>query len=68
MAYTYEEVKHWCHMRSAIFRISKPNVKYWKNHTETLDERVPEADKLADDWKEFDPRDDDDCSLFMFND
>ena len=64
----YENAKSMCHMRSAIFRTSKPEIRYWKNHTKSLDSRVPTADKRCDDWEEYDPRDDDDCSLFMFND
>lgn len=63
----YQKAKEWCHVRSAIYRKSK-GVKYWKNHSVKLDDRVPEQDKLANDWEEYDPRDDDDCSLFMFND
>jgi len=66
---TYKKAKIICHVRSAIFRTSNPSVKYWKNHPDsTLDERVPDNDKGATDWKEYDPRDDDNCSLFMFND
>lgn len=67
MPKTYEEAKRSCHVRSAIFRESK-GVRYWKNALPPLDERVPEEDKAADDWREYDPREDDDCSLFMFND
>jgi len=57
-----------CHVRSAVYRESNPVMKYWKNHTATIESRVPEQDKNADDWEEYDPRDDDDCSLFGFND
>lgn len=53
---TYEEAKTWCHVRSAIYRTTNPSLKYWKNHRVSLDDRVPEADKLATDWKEHDPR------------
>jgi hypothetical protein len=63
----YEKAKSWCHVRSAIYRESK-GVRYWKNHPVPLDKRVPEEDKLATDWLEYDPRDDDNSSLFMFND
>lgn len=63
-----EEAISWCHVRSAVRRKSKPELKYWKNHTIPIIDRVPDADKSADDWEEYDPRDDDDCSLFMFND
>ena len=64
---SYEEAKKTCHVRSAIYRESK-GVRYWKNHHISLDERVPEEDKRANDWKEYDPRDADNSSLFMFND
>lgn len=64
---TYEEIKRHCCARGSIYRKSK-EVKHIKHHTQPLDERVSEEDKLADDWEEYDPRDDDDCSLFMFND
>ena len=59
-----------CHVRSAIFRKSKPDKKYWKNHPVALIERIPIEDVIAnaDDWEEYGPRDDDDSSLFMYND
>ena len=57
-----------CHVRSAIFRKSKPDKRYWKNHQTPIIERVPIEDIVADDWEEYDPRDDDDTSLFMYND
>ena len=57
-----------CHVRSAVYRKSKPDKKYWKNHTTPIVQRVPILDQLANDWEEYDPRDDDDTSLFMFND
>ena len=63
----YAEVKGQCHVRSAIYRKSV-GTKYWKNDTESLDSRVPDEDKSATDWEEYDPREDDNCSLFMFND
>lgn len=53
-----------CHVRSAIYRKSKPDKKYWKNHPIDIIDRVPEEDKRANDWEEFDPRDQYDCSLF----
>jgi len=65
---TYEQAKAQCHVRSAIYRLSNPETKYWKNHTLSLDSRVINSDKYADDWEEYDPRDDDTTSLFMFND
>lgn len=64
---TYEVAKSVCHVRSAIFRKSK-GIRYWKNHHIPFDDRVPAEDQKADDWLEYDPRDEDFCSLFMFND
>lgn len=64
---TYQEAKDKCHVRSAIYRESK-KIRFWKNHPVKLDDRVPDDDKLAYDWLEYDPRDDDTGSLFMFND
>ncbi len=55
---TYDEAKFVCHVRSAIYRTANPSVKFWKNHPVPLDERVPDADKAATDWKEHDPRED----------
>lgn len=52
-----------CHVRSAVYRKAQPNVKYWKNHPEPIFSRVPEKYRDADDWLEYDPRDDSDCSL-----
>jgi len=63
----YEEAKKTCHVRSAIYRKSVGK-KYWKNHIESLDSRIPDDQKLYSDWEEYDPRDDDTTSLFMFND
>ena len=57
-----------CHVRSAVYRKSKPDKKYWKNHTVPIIEQVPVEDMIGTDWEEYDPRDDDDTSLFMFND
>jgi len=57
-----------CHVRSAVRRTSNPSVKYWKNHNIPLTERIPQEEQSATDWEEYDPRDDDNCSLFMFND
>jgi hypothetical protein len=42
--------------------------RYWKNHNIPLEQQVPLEDQRCDDWEEYDPRDDDDCSLFSFND
>jgi hypothetical protein len=63
----YEIAKRMCHVRSAIYRKSKP-IRYWKNHPIPLDARISEEDKLANDWEEYAPREDDNCSLFMYND
>ncbi len=57
-----------CHVRSAVIRKSKPNVKYWKNSPDTIEQRVPLEDIDAEDWEEYDPRDDDEGSLSAFND
>ena len=65
---TFENAVHNCAVREAIFRNSKPSIRYYKNHTLTLEERVPLEDQKANDWRIYDPRDDDDGSLFMFND
>lgn len=64
----FEDAASRCHVRSAIYREVEPSNRYWKNHPVSLSERVPQADQDADDWQEYDPRDDDDGSLFMFND
>jgi len=37
---------------------------YWKNHQIPLDERVPDEDKLCDDWAEYDPREQPECSEY----
>ena len=63
-----KEAINTCHVRSAIFRRAKPRQKYWKNHRTSLEDRIPYEDKSANDWEEYDPRDYDDCSLFIFND
>ena len=41
---------------------------YGRNHNIPLHDRVPVEDQKHDDWEEYDPRDDDDGSLFSFND
>ena len=64
---TYDEAEQYCHVRSAIYRESN-KIRYWKNHPISLDKRVPDEDKSKTDWKEYDPRDSDNGSLFMFND
>jgi len=62
---TFEEAKSWCHVRSSIYRESKPEVKYGRNHDIPFEIRVPIVDQLANDWKEYDPRDDE-SSYCMF--
>jgi len=37
---------------------------YWKNHTVPLDDRIPDKDKLCNDWAEYDPREHEECSAF----
>jgi len=64
---TFNKAKTHCHVRSAIYRKSV-GIRYWKNHSLSLDRQVSEKEKLATDWEEYDPRDDDTTSLFMFND
>lgn len=63
---SFDEAVAMCHVRSAIYRKSK-GIRYWKNVKHPFSE-VSEEDKNAADWEEYDPRDDDDCSLFMYND
>ena len=57
-----------CSVRSAIYRLACPQIKYWKNNPLSIKERVPIADQLCNDWVEHDPREQDYCSLFMYND
>lgn len=64
----FEDAVTWCHVRSAIYRTAKPKVKYWKNHPESLEQRVSNEDQKHSDWQEHDPRDEDSGSLFMYND
>ncbi|MBA7556445.1 hypothetical protein ES705_49153 [subsurface metagenome] len=52
-----------CHVRSAIYRESKSKKKYFKNHPVNLMDQVPEEDRDAKDWMEWDPRDYYDVSL-----
>jgi len=55
---TFENAKLICHIRSAIYRASKSENKYYKNHTISLDKRVSTEDQDANDWEEYDPSDD----------
>lgn len=57
-----------CHVRSAIYRAESPNIRYWKNNKLSLYEQVPIGDQNMSDWEEYDPRDNDESTLFMFND
>jgi hypothetical protein len=59
----FEDAVSSCHVRSAIYRASNPDVKYAKNHVGCIEDRVPATDKLADDWKEWDPNDEYNLSL-----
>ena len=54
----YEDAKKYCHVRSSIYRRSRPGQRYPKNHTIPFDERVPLEDQKATDWMEHDPRED----------
>ena len=55
---SYGRAKRTAHVRSGIFRKSTPDAIYMKNHSISLDERVPPEDQLAHDWFEYDPRED----------
>jgi len=61
---TYEDAKKYCHVRSAIYRESK-RIRFWKNHSVKLDDRVPDEDKLAIDWLEYDPREEADKTVHL---
>lgn len=61
----YETAKRSCHVRSGIYRTGDPSKKiYWKNNEVSLDSRVPGKDKLFNDWEEYDPREQPECSAF----
>lgn len=45
-----------CHVRSSVFRVSNPGVRYPKNHFTPLLDRIPAEDQVATDWLEHDPR------------
>ena len=62
---SYENAKKFCHVRSSIFRVNTPEIRYPKNHPVPFDERVPLADQAADDWMEYDPRDSESPSAAM---
>lgn len=48
-------VEH-CHVRAAIYRVSAPGARYWKDCPIPIEQRVPLADQSADDWAEHDPK------------
>ena len=64
---TYDEAKKYCANRGAIQR-SCSDTRYYKNHSTKLDDRVSDLDKLANDWIIYDPREEDNSSLFSYND
>jgi hypothetical protein len=47
-----------CHVSGSIYREGNPKVKYNKNSFTPLEERVPESEKVFDDWEEYDPEED----------
>jgi hypothetical protein len=53
-----------CHVRSAIYRKSTPERRYWKNTSKPFAD-IPETDRRANDWKEYDPSDDESVSSRM---
>ncbi len=64
--HTFKKACSWCAVRSAIYL---PHGKrFWKNNQISLSERVSWWAKLVPLWREYDPRDEDTGSLFMFND
>jgi len=60
----FQEAIGKCHVRSAIYRKLNPEKMYWKNHPETLFVQVPFKDHAHEDWEEYDPRDQYDCSVY----
>ncbi len=61
---SYGEAKRSIHVRSAMYRRRKPSVRYYKNHTTPFDERIPAEDQTANDWLEYDPREDPDNAAY----
>lgn len=57
-------------IHSAIRELSRKKIGqmvprvYWKNHSIPLDERIPDKDKQYNDWEEYDPREQPECSLY----
>lgn len=37
---------------------------YWKNHQIPIEDRVPPEDQCFDDWEEYDPREQPECSAY----
>lgn len=64
----FEDARRHAHVRSAIYNPKISNKKYWKNHVIPLEKQVPVEHQQIDGWLEYDPREDDDCSLSAFND
>jgi len=65
--YTNEDLEK-VHDALKKFKINKlgkvvPKI-YWKNTIESFDERIPECDKYENDWEEYDPREQEECSSF----
>ncbi len=52
---TFDEAATGCLVRGLIYRKAKPEVKWGKNHTVPLAERVPVEDQAATDWCDADP-------------
>ena len=63
---TFEDAVQSCPVRGAIYL--PDGKRYFKNYPQTLEEQVPKELQKSLGWAIFDPRDEDDCSLFMFND
>lgn len=53
---TFQDAVECCHVRSAIYRTSNPQLLFWKNHFTPLGERVPIEQQRQTDWQEYDPR------------
>jgi hypothetical protein len=57
----FREAINQCHVRSAIYRPNgyhaniPDDFKFWKNHNAPLECRVAWQDQIEDDWREYDP-------------
>lgn len=51
------EAMLWCKVRGYIARLSRPGKKYWKSHLhfQYLPAVLSSEDRDAEDWKTFDP-------------